>query len=138
MTRLSEYLCRAFTKGTFQLRRLGSRCEKYPQDACRNTQTGVFRQPVTVAVLITAVAGIRLPSPVKHPLALVAGAMDATGAVCYLLATGWIRLDVAAVLSSLYPAIAVLLFRLVLHEAVRLWQWVGLALCVVAIALIAL
>ena len=93
---------------------------------------------LTVSLLVAVAARIPLPSPTKHPLALLAGVLDATGAVCYLLATGWIRIDVAAVLSSLYPAIAVLLFRLVLNEPVRVWQWVGLALCVLAIALIAL
>jgi drug/metabolite transporter (DMT)-like permease len=58
--------------------------------------------------------------------------------MCYLLATQWIRVDIAAVLASLYPGIAVLLFRLVLNEQVGRVQWVGLAVCVVAIALIAL
>ena len=78
-----------------------------------------------------------LPSPRKHSVAFLAGALDATGAVCYLLATQWIRLDIAAVLGSLYPAITVLLFRLVLKELVSRIQWVGLLVCVVAIALIA-
>jgi drug/metabolite transporter (DMT)-like permease len=77
-----------------------------------------------------------LPSPTSNPSALLAGVFDATGAVCYVLALHWVRLDVAAVLSSLYPAVTVLLFRVVAREAVSRAQWVGLAICVAAIALI--
>lgn len=92
---------------------------------------------LSVAVLVLALSGGGIPSPKRDPVALVAGVLDATGAVCYLLATQWIRLDIAAVLGSLYPAITVLLFRLVLKEQVGRTQWVGLIVCVIAIALIA-
>ncbi len=70
-------------------------------------------------------------------MALLTGVLDATGAVLYFLAIRWIRIDVAAVLGSLYPAIAVLLFWYLMKERVARAQWVGLAICVVAIALIA-
>ncbi len=86
------------------------------------------------AVLLIARPGI--PSPARAPEALFAGVLDATGAVCYVLALRWIRLDIAAVLSSLYPAITVLLFRVVAREAVARMQWIGLAVCIAAIALI--
>lgn len=91
-----------------------------------------------VAGLTVAVSRTALPSPRRNPAALTAGALDAIGAVFYLVAIRLIRLDVAAVLSSLYPAITVLLFRSVLKEHVSVAQWVGLAACVVAIALIAM
>ena len=91
----------------------------------------------TVAAFFLTITRSTLPTSTHAPMALLAGALDATGAVCYLLATRWIRLDVAAVLSSLYPAITVLLFRVVLKESVSRAQWVGLAVCIVAIALIA-
>lgn len=90
-----------------------------------------------MATLVLLVTGTQLPSPRRHPTALLAGALDATGAVSYLLAVSWIRLDIAAVLASTYPAITVLLFRRVLHEPVSRPQWVGLAICVVAIGMIA-
>jgi len=77
-----------------------------------------------------------VPSPARAPSALLAGVLDATGVVCYVLALRWIRLDIAAVLSSLYPAVTVLLFRYVAREAVSRTQWAGLAICVGAIALI--
>jgi drug/metabolite transporter (DMT)-like permease len=90
----------------------------------------------TAACALLLIARTGFPSPARAPSALLAGALDATGAVCYVLALRWIRLDVAAVLSSLYPAITVLLFRVVARESVSRTQWVGLAICVVAIALI--
>jgi drug/metabolite transporter (DMT)-like permease len=89
-----------------------------------------------VSLIILAIARVRFPVPTKNPTALLTGALDATGVVFYMLAIRWIRLDVAAVLGSLYPAIAVLLFRGVLKEHVSTTQWVGLGVCVVAISLI--
>jgi len=92
---------------------------------------------LSVSMLALKISRQSLPSPKQHWVAFFAGALDATGAVCYLLATQWIRLDVAAVLGSLYPAITVLLFRVGLKEHVSRTQWIGLAVCVLAIALIA-
>jgi drug/metabolite transporter (DMT)-like permease len=91
-----------------------------------------------VAALALAVCRGAVPSPRRNPAAIAAGTLDAIGAVLYLLAIRLIRLDVAAVLSSLYPAFTVLFFRAVLKERVAVAQWVGLATCVIAIALIAL
>ena len=90
-----------------------------------------------VSGIVLLIARVPLPSPTRNPVALLTGALDATGAVLYFLAIRWIRIDVAAVLASLYPAIAVLLFWYVMKERVARAQWVGLAICVVAIALIA-
>jgi drug/metabolite transporter (DMT)-like permease len=89
-----------------------------------------------VALVILAVARASFPSPTKNPTALLTGVLDATGVVFYMLAIRWIRLDIAAVLGSTYPAVAVLLFRGVLKEPVSKTQWVGLAVCITAIALI--
>jgi drug/metabolite transporter (DMT)-like permease len=93
---------------------------------------------LSTAILALKISRQSLPSPKQHPVALIAGVLDAVGAVCYLLAVQWIRLDVAAVLGSLYPAVTVLLFRLTLREQVSRMQWVGLVVCVAAIALIAM
>lgn len=91
---------------------------------------------LAVAGVVLTIARAPLPSPTGNPLALLTGVLDATGAVLYFLAIRWIRIDVAAVLGSLYPAVAVLLFWYLMKERVVRAQWVGLALCVVAIALI--
>ena len=53
-----------------------------------------------MATVVVIAARVAPPLPWRNPTALLAGALDATGAMCYLLAVGWIRLDVAAVLSS--------------------------------------
>jgi drug/metabolite transporter (DMT)-like permease len=91
-----------------------------------------------LAGLAAAVARSGFPSPRKNPVALGAGLLDALGAVGYLAAIRWIRLDVAAVLASLYPAVTVLWFWRLAQERVSPTQWVGLVVCVAAIALIAL
>jgi len=91
---------------------------------------------LTVSAVILMIARAPLPSPTRNPVALLTGALDATGVVFYMLAIRWIRLDVAAVVGSLYPAIAVLLFWYLMKERIARAQWVGLAVCVVAIALV--
>lgn len=72
----------------------------------------------------------------RNPMAWWAGALDAAGNVFYVLAAGATRLDVAAVLSSLYPAFTVLLARVVLREDLTGGQIAGLALCFAAVALL--
>jgi drug/metabolite transporter (DMT)-like permease len=78
----------------------------------------------------------RVPSPGSNPIAIVAGVFDAGGNVFFLLAKQFTRLDVAAVLASMYPSITVILACLILREKVSKTQWCGVALCIIAIALI--
>jgi drug/metabolite transporter (DMT)-like permease len=78
------------------------------------------------------------PSPASNPFAWVAGLLDASGNVFYLLARQFTRLDVAAVLSSFYPATTVLLAWIISRERVTPTQWLGAAVCLAAVALITL
>ncbi|MCS7068430.1 MAG: DMT family transporter [Meiothermus sp.] len=67
----------------------------------------------------------------------LAGVLDAGGSVLFLVAAQTGRLDVAAVISSLYPAFTALLAWALLREHLSRGQTVGVLLSLVAIALIA-
>ena len=69
---------------------------------------------------------------------IVAGLLDTAGNIFYLGAAGTGRLDVAAVICSLYPAGTILLAGLVLHEHPTRRQWAGMALALGAVALLSM
>ncbi|MHB1673143.1 MAG: EamA family transporter [Acidobacteriaceae bacterium] len=69
-------------------------------------------------------------------LALIAGAFDTGGNFLFVAATRIGRLDVAAVLCSLYPASTILLAAWLLKERTSRRQAVGMAAALVAVALI--
>lgn len=69
-------------------------------------------------------------------LGLVTGAFDTSGNFLFVAATRIGRLDVAAVLSSLYPASTILLAIWLLHERTSRRQAIGMTAALVAVALI--
>lgn len=69
-------------------------------------------------------------------LALIASVFDTSGNFFFVAATRIGRLDVAAVLSSLYPASTILLAIWLLHERTNRRQAVGMTAALVAVALI--
>jgi drug/metabolite transporter (DMT)-like permease len=70
-------------------------------------------------------------------LALLAGCIDVTGTFFFVRASQTGRLDTAVILSSLYPAVTVLLARLLLKEHFTRWKTVGMIAALVAVPMIA-
>ena len=93
---------------------------------------------LVLTFLIVFAARLRAGARNEVWLALFAGLLDAGGNAFYLAAQQLTRLDVAAVLSSMYPAGTVLLSRIISKEQVSPTQWLGVGLCLAAVALIAI
>ena len=70
------------------------------------------------------------------PLIVLTGLLDTAGNYFFTMATHTGRLDIATVVSSLYPGITVMLALLVLRERLKLNQWFGVLAALVAIAMI--
>jgi drug/metabolite transporter (DMT)-like permease len=93
---------------------------------------------VVVAGVAAAVTGnLRLPGARAGWLAAVAGATAAAGTILYFFATHDGFLAVTAVLTSLYPAVTIVLARIALGERLTRLRVTGLALAAVCVALIA-
>jgi drug/metabolite transporter (DMT)-like permease len=91
----------------------------------------------TVVVLALALRSSWRPRGRTVWWALAAGPFGASATAAFLLASQRGFLSVAGVLSALYPATTVLLAVAVLHERIHRLQAVGLAMCALAIALVA-
>ena len=91
--------------------------------------------PATQTGITTRFGKWTLPLPV---LAAVAGLLDTSGNGFYMLSSLSGRLDVAAVLSSLYPGGTILLAALVLRERATRLQALGMGLAVISVVLVAL
>ncbi|MFT4113234.1 EamA family transporter [Silvibacterium sp.] len=70
--------------------------------------------------------------------AILVGTLDTSGNLLYMLATLAGRMDVATVLSALYPGTTMLLAIFILREKATRTQAAGMALALAAVALIAL
>jgi drug/metabolite transporter (DMT)-like permease len=79
-----------------------------------------------------------IPNRDYLPLIGLSGLLDTGGNVFYVSAAQIGRLDIAAVLSSLYPASTVLMAWLILREQVSTIQVIGILLALCAILLIVL
>jgi drug/metabolite transporter (DMT)-like permease len=70
-------------------------------------------------------------------IALLAGCIDVTGTFLFIRASQMGRLDTAVILSSLYPALTVILARIFLGEHFTRWRTVGMVAALVAVPMIA-
>ena len=87
-----------------------------------------------IAVLVT-----RAPRALDRraaTLSALAGCADITASALYIYASQHGRLDEAVVITSLYPAVTVLLARLILKEHFSRWKVVGLLAALAAVPLI--
>jgi len=73
----------------------------------------------------------------KAAMAILAGCLDISGSALFIRASQIGRLDVVVVISSLYPAVTVLLARLILHEHFSRWRTMGMLVALTAVPLIA-
>ena len=76
------------------------------------------------------------PSRSQMPLIILSGVLDALGNTFFTFAARFGRLDLAAILSSLYPASTVMLSQIFLHERLNRPQWLGVVLAILAVILI--
>jgi drug/metabolite transporter (DMT)-like permease len=95
-----------------------------------------FEPALVIALIVATRRPWRVPRSVL-PLAALVGAGDMAGNAFFVLAAQAGRLDVAAVLSSLYPVTTIILATILLRERVTRSHGAGIAAAGVAIALIA-
>lgn len=94
---------------------------------------------VSLVAVITFATGTSLrPTPGTFGGIALAGILDVSANLFYLLSTRYGLLSLVAVITSMYPAGTVLLARLVLHERMTRMQLLGLALAAVGVTLISL
>jgi len=68
---------------------------------------------------------------------VVTGCLDSLGTFLFVRASQTGRLDAAVVLSSLYPAVTVVLARVILHEHFTRWRAAGILAALAAVPMIA-
>jgi drug/metabolite transporter (DMT)-like permease len=113
---------------------------------CIHQATG---SPVWIAALsrigsftATAVAVLVIRAPLtldrsSAAFGMIAGCFDIIASALFIFASQHGRLDEAVVITSLYPAVTVLMARLVLKEHFSPWKFVGLLAALAAVPLIA-
>jgi drug/metabolite transporter (DMT)-like permease len=101
---------------------------------------------VTLALAVSAKAGImpgtmtanRLPRSGFWRMGILAGVLDATGNGAYMLAVGMGRMEVGAMVASLYPAVTIVLAAVLLKEHLSRRQRSGVGLALAAMVLLSL
>ena len=113
------------------LDRAGSGSGLWPVAA---TQVAELAAALAVAA---ATRNVRLPAARPRLLAVITGAAGASGTILFFFATHRGFLAITAVLTSLYPAVTIVLARTMLGERLTALRLAGLALAGACVALIA-
>lgn len=114
-------------------------CINQAGDASAAWLAGISRFASLAVTGIFVLAG-RQAGPLPRPvlaLAVFTGFLDVTGSVLFIRAAQSGRLDSAVVLSSLYPAVTVLLARMFLREHFSPSKTVGMLAALAAVPLVA-
>ena len=90
---------------------------------------------ITLLLIFAFKGGLTLPEKTVWPLIALNAVGDVSGNVFYILAGQAGRMDVAAVLSSLYPGFTVILAWINLREKITRVQLVGILIALVAIVM---
>lgn len=108
------------------------------------TGSGLWIAALARAASLAATATITLAGRKFSPtygagyaLGLLAGCIDVTGTFLFVRAAQTGRLDTAVVLSSLYPALTVVLARVFLREHFTRWKTAGIIAALIAVPMIA-
>lgn len=92
---------------------------------------------IPIAAILMVKKALRIPKANQLPIIALAGILDTAGNGFFALASQLGRLDVSAVLASMYPASTVVLAWWLLRERIRFQQWFGVLTAMAAMAIIA-
>lgn len=92
---------------------------------------------LATAAIVLVTRQLKPMNAVGAAWGLLAGLLDISGSAFFIRASQGGRLDAAVVISSLYPAITVLLARFFLKERFSRWKVVGLLAALLAVPMIA-
>lgn len=101
----------------------------------------VLSRAASLLLALVIVLGSRVEMKIARReivLGVLAGCLDVSGTALYVRASQTGRLDAAVVLTSLYPAVTVMLARVLLKEHFNRWKTAGMVAAIAAVPMIAL
>jgi len=92
---------------------------------------------IITALIVLIIGKFRDITPAGVRWGVLTGCIDSLGTILFVHSSQTGRLDEAVVISSLYPAVTVLLARVFLQEHFTRWRFVGLVAALAAVPMIA-